>query len=284
MAKLKFTIHPLFIAFGIYFAIIGKVFSFLIFTISAVIHEMGHQFVAQKRGYTLKRLVLMPYGAVIYGENSQMTYEDEMIIAISGPIVSLLIASFFVSIWWLVPLSYPYTELCVLANLTIGTVNLLPAYPLDGGRVLLSMLSIYIKRKTALIVCKVIGILLSALIFAVYVYSWVIKTPNHSILFFALFMLFGNIFVSKDNSYQRILSYFSLGNLSRGKKVNKIALSSKENVKKLQSLYTYGELLEVDLYNEKNQLVAKISADKVVKILASANLYQNIYEEYKKVR
>ena len=51
MGRLKVSIHPLFFIFGLYFALTGKVFSFLIFTLTAVIHEFGHAFVSDRLGY-----------------------------------------------------------------------------------------------------------------------------------------------------------------------------------------------------------------------------------------
>lgn len=284
MAKIKFFIHPLFLAFGIYFAFQGKVFSFLIFTLSAVVHEMGHSLVAQRLGYGLKRIVLMPYGAVVYGDTCDMSYRDEAVIAISGPFVSLFAAISFVSLWWLVPDLYPYTEVCVLANLTIATINLIPAYPLDGGRVFLSLLSCYIRRKTAIKIVKGGGIFMSISLFALFVYSIFLKSTNYSILFFSGFILFGNIFVSRDLRYERIKGYFSLCNLNRGKKVNVIALSSDITVKGLKDKYRFGELFTCYVYDERARRILTLYPEDVVKILSSEKLYDKVTEVYKNNR
>lgn len=284
MKNLKFTVHPLFIAFGIYFAFCGKVFSFIIFTLSAVIHEIGHSLSAAKRGYRLKKLVLMPYGAIVKGDIRDMTYQDEVVIALSGPFLSLFIAALFVSFWWIIPEAYPYTELCVLANLTIATVNLLPCYPLDGGRVFLAFLSCFIKRKTALKISKIIGLLTSASIFGLFIYSAVIGRVNYSISFFALFMLFGNVFVGKDLEYERIKAYFTLGELSRGKKIKKIALLDTVTVKELQNYYTYGELLECYIYNEKGKRILALFPEDVIKLFTSGSLYEKVVNEYEKIK
>lgn len=284
MAKLKFSIHPLFIIFGIYFAACGKVFSFLIFTLSAVIHETGHSICAFGRGYELKRLVLMPYGAVIRGDTKDMNYFDETLIALSGPFVSLFVGVMFVSLWWIVPDLYPYTEMCVLANLTIATINLLPAYPLDGGRVLLAILSCYLPRKTSLKISKIIGIAAAASVFGLFICSIAIEKVNFSVLFFSLFMLFGNIFVSKENRYERISSYFSLGNLKRGKRINVLAIDLGFTVKNLQQKYRYGELTECHVFDDNGKKVASVSPDKVVEILSKGNLNQSVFKEYKKLR
>lgn len=284
MAKIKFIIHPLFLAFGIYFAFQGKVFSFLIFTLSAVVHEMGHSLVASRFGYELKRIVLMPYGAVIYGNSDDMPYRDEAVIALSGPFVSLAAAVLFVSLWWLVPDLYPYTEICVLANLTIASVNLLPAYPLDGGRVMLSMLSCFLKRKTAVKIVKGAGIIFSVIIFALFIRSVALKTPNLSILFFAGFILFGNLFVSRNLRYEKIKAYFTLGNLQRGKKVNLLAVNSDVTVKGLKEKYHFGELTTCYIYDRNNRRVLTLYPEDVIKIISSEKLYDKVTDVYKNSR
>ena len=156
MAELKFKIHPLFIIFGIYFAVMGKVFSFIVYTLSAVIHELGHFFESEKLGYGLNKIVLMPYGALISGDIENVRYVDEIKIAASGPLVNLFIAAFCVAIWWLIPDLYPYTDLIVTANLSIAIINALPCYPLDGGRVLLATLSLFVRRSKAKKIVKIL--------------------------------------------------------------------------------------------------------------------------------
>ena len=156
MGRLKFSIHPLFFIFGLYFALTGKVFSFLVYTITAVIHELGHYYQSERVGLTLDKITLMPYGAIIKGDIEGVSYKDECLIAISGPITNFLICIVFVALWWVFPASYPYTELAVNANFFLGVINLLPCFPLDGGRLLLATLSLLFKRKTAKKIVKVL--------------------------------------------------------------------------------------------------------------------------------
>ena len=143
MDKLKFTIHPLFFIFGLYFAFIGKVFSFLVYTLVAVMHEFGHFYASSKLGYKLNRIVLMPYGALISGNLEDVSYKDEALIALAGPLVNTITALFFAGLWWFFPSTYPYTELAFFASISIAIINLLPCHPLDGGRFLSSTLSLF---------------------------------------------------------------------------------------------------------------------------------------------
>lgn len=235
MAKLKLTVHPLFIAFGIYFAFIGKVFSFIAFVLTAFVHEMGHYYVSSRYGYALNKVVLMPYGAVISGEEVAFKYCDEIKIAFAGPLINFLIAIFFVALWWIAPETYAYTDLVVLTNLTLASINLLPCYPLDGGRILVATLSLYFKRSTALKVAKIIGLSASAGLFALFVYSC-FSVVNFSVLFFSLFMFFGVAFTSKHASYVRVFNEITDRSLSRGAEVKKIAISGESTLKDLLRL------------------------------------------------
>lgn len=276
MGKMKFGIHPTFFLFGLYFAFQGKVFYFLTYTLVAVIHELGHSLVAFRAGYSLKRVVLMPYGAVISGDRQNFSYADEIAIAFAGPIVNFATAILFIAVWWIFPDTYPFTSLAVSASLTIAIINLLPAFPLDGGRILLATLSLYIKRKTALKICKGLGIGLSAALFGIFVYSC-FTTFNLSLLFFSSFMFFGNAFMPKDNVYTRIYSYYSVSDLKRGKVVKRIAVNEKTLVKDLFKFIENGAMLDLELIGGKEKTV--LSCDKTAKIICEGNSYSTVFDE-----
>lgn len=276
MGKMKFGIHPTFFLFGLYFALKGKVFYFLTYTLVAVIHELGHSLRAFNAGYSLKRVVLMPYGAVISGEKQDFSYADEIAIAFYGPMINFLTAILFIAVWWIFPETYPWTEAAVSASLTIAIINLLPAFPLDGGRILLATLSLYIKRKTALKIVKGLGLSLSAALLGLFVYSC-FNTINISVLFFSSFMFFGNVFMPKDNVYTRIYAYYSLERLKRGKKVCRVAVNDKTLVKDLFKFIENGTLLDLELIGKEEKTV--LSCDKTAKIICEGNCYSTVFEE-----
>lgn len=140
MSGLKFRIHPFYILLGLGALALGKGYLFLSYTVALIIHEMGHSSAAEMYGYTLDDLRLMPYGAVISGHIEGIKPTEEIKIAVAGPIVNFVTAIIFTAIWWLVPSSYFFTQDFVYANLTTGIFNILPIFPLDGGRVFLALL------------------------------------------------------------------------------------------------------------------------------------------------
>ena len=197
-------------------------------------------------------------------------------IALAGPAVNLTTAVFFVALWWLFPEVYPYTELAVTASVTIALINMLPAFPLDGGRVFLAALSIYIPRKRALKIAKSVGISASIAVFAIFIYS-IFTNFNLSVLFFSLFMLFGNVFVSKDNDYVRAYSALSLKNLKKGRAIKRVAVSDKTLVKDLFRFISGGTLIDVEILGTDRKTT--LSCDKTLKLLLEGDVYSTVSSE-----
>ena len=149
----KVSIHPVFILFCLLLLLSGKGVELGAAAIAVTVHECGHYYFAKKKGFTLKALSLMPYGAVMYADNGlpdKIGWE----IALAGPAVNLLFSLALGALWWFVPALYPPTKYLFFANLSIGVFNLLPCYPLDGSRILLCLVD---KKKRCLLVLRVLG-------------------------------------------------------------------------------------------------------------------------------
>ena len=140
---MRFAVHPLFLLFGVWYAFSGRLFLFLVFTLVALMHECGHAFAAARVGYRLDKIVLMPYGALISGDIEGIGLKDEIKVALAGPLVNAATAVLFVALWWFFPETYAYTDVAAYASAAIALVNLIPAYPLDGGRILLAKAAIH---------------------------------------------------------------------------------------------------------------------------------------------
>ena len=77
--------------FGTISFFVGRGFIFLVCTISAVLHELGHAFISKKLGYKISQIKLMPYGAELNGEFDEFVDNDEIKIAIAGPMTNFII-------------------------------------------------------------------------------------------------------------------------------------------------------------------------------------------------
>ncbi len=275
MAGLKFSIHPLFLVFGIYFAFTGKVFSFIIYTLSAVIHEIGHFMQSEKLGYGLKKIVLMPYGALIKGDLEGVRYKDECLISLAGPLYNFVIAVFCVAFWWLIPDIYPYTDLIVTANLSLALINLIPCYPLDGGRFLLATLSLFLPRKTAKNIVKILGFSFALILLSLFVYS-IFTSINVTLLFFSLFMLVGVFGWSKESEYIKIYQNLSYKKSARPRAVKRLIVGGETELRKLYRIINGEYYYEIAVETKDNKIV--LEGDKLYKILSIYPPYQTLEE------
>src|SRR5207249_155542 len=121
--------------------IVGAVSALLLF-VSVLLHELSHSYIAKKNGLPIARITLFFFGGV-----SEMTEEPkdaglEVLMAAAGPLTSFAIAGVMGTLWLLFMLvSAPVAILAILGygaliNAVLGVFNLIPAFPLDGGRVL----------------------------------------------------------------------------------------------------------------------------------------------------
>ncbi len=276
MGGISLSIHPLFYLFGLYYALTGRVFMFIIYTVCAVVHELGHSFVANALGYRLKKITLMPFGAVISGDTQNLRPADQFKIALAGPFLNLGVGLLFVAFWWIYPELYTYTDVVVEANMSLALINFLPIFPLDGGRVLFSILAIKLKNSTASKICKGIGLVFSLLLLALFVASCFFSV-NISLLFFSLFVFAGVFDKNKDNSYIRVYSVLSPERLKRGIEYKKQGIAKSASVKKLVSILSSDAINEVVVY-DNDKPIAVLGQDKINKILEKGDLYAPIYK------
>jgi len=114
--------------------------------LSIVFHELAHSLVARNFGISMKGITLFIFGGVAEMEDDPPNPRTEFFMAIVGPLSSAAISLFlFLIIFWGKERGWPVTINGVLAylawlNIVLAVFNLLPAFPLDGGRVLRSAL------------------------------------------------------------------------------------------------------------------------------------------------
>ncbi|MCP4545680.1 MAG: hypothetical protein GY835_04325 [bacterium] len=144
--------------------ITGLLFLFIF----VLLHELGHCLAAGSFGIRVGSITLYPFGGVAAAGNIPRQPRQEILIAIAGPAVNLILAILIVLILWLsgsplIDLSgeIPLLTYLLYANIALLTFNLIPAFPLDGGRVLRAVLAIKLPYTTATRWAVRIGMLFS---------------------------------------------------------------------------------------------------------------------------
>jgi Zn-dependent protease len=118
--------------------ILGFVAALLLFA-SVIVHELGHSFVAIGQGIKVKSISLFLFGGLATLEKESETPLQAFLVAIAGPVVSLLLFGLFFLLGTNLSLPAPIAAIVSLVasiNLILGLFNLIPGLPLDGGNVL----------------------------------------------------------------------------------------------------------------------------------------------------
>jgi Zn-dependent protease len=164
--------------------LLGCVFVILIF-VSVLIHEVGHSAMAQHFGNRVLDVTLWPFGGVARIEQTPAKPRSELLIALAGPAMNL--AVFFVLLPPLLLIGviggreavFPESSFLdrmtlsglvgyiAVTNLIILVFNLIPAFPVDGGRVLRAALTPSMGRDRATAICVWIGIVLAVVMIVV---------------------------------------------------------------------------------------------------------------------
>ena len=105
-------------------ALVSTGFSFL--------HELAHGFVAKRLGYTPQKISAGLFGGILHLRENVISPKDQLLIHLAGPFFNVFMALIGFLIYRVFPFSW-ILEL-IISNLMLGFFNLMPFYPLDGGK------------------------------------------------------------------------------------------------------------------------------------------------------
>ena len=152
----KYNISFLTVLITISFILIDGTLYSLYAVLFSFLHEIAHIItlrILHARVRTLKM------GAVGIGLNtSQLSYSDELLVALAGPVTSFFLFCVFLPFFSKSPLLL----FCAFSNLLIFLLNILPVYPLDGGRVLYCILCKKLQLSYATVITKTVSFFLKS--------------------------------------------------------------------------------------------------------------------------
>lgn len=203
MKERKFNVNPAFFIILIWLIFATDIYVAVSYFLVIFIHELGHYYVAKYCGYKLSKFSLSPYGVSLSYYGQTLEQKDEIYIALAGPVVNLVVALITVAFWWMFPTFYLVSYNFVEVNLIIALTNLLPAFPLDGGRVFVSLFSNIVERRKALKITIIFNVVLSVMFFILFfVFCFINFNPTY--LLFAVFLTMGVLDLNFLSKYEKI--------------------------------------------------------------------------------
>lgn len=263
---MKLTIHPLFLAVGLLSALFGGLPIFIICALTALLHECGHVFCAARLGFECSKISLMPFGAAALCDIEGISPADEIKLALAGPLVNLVLCVAVAGLWWFFPQTYAYTDLIFYANSAMLVFNLLPAYPLDGGRVARCVLNRFLSGKASDMVLRVANLFAVAAIVLVFVFAF-----RNITLVFAAALLLCSVF-EKRRPAQKI--NFAAKKKKRGREIRYVILGENATFKDALKFVDGSRYLVIQLYGDA--FLDEITEDELYERLLEHGIYDRI--------
>lgn len=142
-------------------------FDMLLVFACVLLHELGHALAAKRYGIATREIVLLPIGGVARLERMPEKPQQEVVVAIAGPLVNVMIATLLGLVLYgqhgdarvlLDRATQGHTlEYLLFANLAMIAFNMIPAFPMDGGRVLRALLAMFLPFPRATRIASLVG-------------------------------------------------------------------------------------------------------------------------------
>lgn len=263
--SLRFYMSPLLLGMVAVGIACGYAVETVSYLVAVCMHELCHAAYAGKKGYTLNAFRLMPYGASLTGEFEGASARDEIKIALVGPLSNAVAATATVALWWIFPSSYFYTDIFAAANVFTAFINLMPVFPLDGGRALLAAFSLRFPRAKVYRIMRWTGFAFSAALCAVAF----IARANFSFPTLAAFILFSTVFPDKKCKYERLYALaYRREKIKTGLPVKEIMVFSDATVHRLLSMLSGGCFTRFTVVDERLGVVGTLTETELEQIAA----------------
>ncbi len=164
-----------------------------------LLHEYGHALMARRFGIGTQDIILTPIGGVARLNGFPEKPAFEILVAIAGPLVNIVIVLMVIAVLHLLGAGIPNPDLIdysiftnpigflfmiMLMNCTLFLFNLIPAFPMDGGRIFRALLSFWIPKERATFVASVVGRIFAVAFVALGVYHKILVLVGVGIFVF----------------------------------------------------------------------------------------------------
>lgn len=259
-------------------AVVGGILFILALFACVVLHEYGHALTARGYGIRTRDITLYPIGGVARLERIPDNPIQELWVALAGPAVNLAIAAILLlillatggvsAIRTVTLTSSSFVERLLAVNVLLAVFNLLPAFPMDGGRVLRALLAMRMDYLRATQISAAVGQAMAFL----FGFAGLLSDPW--LLFIALFVWIG---AEQESSMARIKN--SLGGIpvSRAMQTNFESLSQQDTLARAVELILSGSQHDFPVV-EDGRVMGILERDSFIKALARAGTNEPVVD------
>ncbi|MDO4565308.1 MAG: site-2 protease family protein [Clostridia bacterium] len=169
--------------------VFGKLYEMLMAITALSLHEGAHAITARRLMCHVSSITLYPFGAEAKLRTESASNRSRACIAMAGPVCSFVAAGLCMIVIRLFPAAERGLEAFLSYNLILGAINLLPAYPLDGGRLLKCLLCIRLRERTASSVTIWLGIGIGCALLALAIYMTMFLSPPYMLYMMGGFLV-----------------------------------------------------------------------------------------------
>jgi Zn-dependent protease/CBS domain-containing protein len=268
-------------------SVVGALTSTLVIVVlflCVLVHEFGHSLVAQRLGLEIRSITLLPLGGVSNLESLPEKPADEVKITLAGPLVNVVLAPIFFGVGLLLG-AVPRMPANVITgigsvgefffylgylNVVLAVFNLIPAFPLDGGRILRALLATRLGAVRATDISSIVGQL-----FAIAFFLIGILGGNFLLALIAVFIYFGATGEAQMVRQQE---------KTRGLSVSDV-MGTKPRTETVTPYHTFGQVLDSVIHgyqedfpvvDESGKLVGMITRDEIMAAVHSPERYASV--------
>jgi stage IV sporulation protein FB len=186
---IRIRLHPLFLCLALFCFIIGSGLEFALICLIILWHEFAHGFIGRRLGLHIAEIELYPFGGIAkIDEQLELEPYVERRLAWAGPAANLALAGLGIILYARIDHGENLFLFFIQANLTLAAFNLLPALPLDGGRILRAYLTPHRGFRAATEQAALLGQILAVLLFTAGLAGFLHNYFNLSLLVVAVFL------------------------------------------------------------------------------------------------
>jgi stage IV sporulation protein FB len=268
-----------------YFTLSGMLTKITVVFLTVLFHELAHTMSALQKGLEIEEVELLPFGGVAKLKGLlKIDPWVEMSIAICGPVFNLIMAVIVYFFYTNEVLKHSLTPFLIKTNVYIALFNLIPALPLDGGRVLRSCLALILGYRKATNITVFLGKGLSLFLLLLGIYLINIGEFNPILLLLSPFLFFA---AEREKS---IYPYYFIKNLStNSKKLADEAIEARQIIAKMDmpARKVLNRLVSnkyhiIVVLDERHRIKYQLTETQFIEGLIKHGFYCKVYDIIKK--